>query len=432
MDAEWEEALAHITANPELASKKKNDGSYLIHAVLLQSYPPPVELVAALLRANPNAAALPHKGLLPLHLALDSVAAPEVVRALLEAHPHGAQQEITHQPRLKGMLPLHVAISTGTRNEVSDANILCILDAFPEAASRRFPAPLGFLPLHAVAHLADSVLAALLEAHPRSATERELCDERLPLHLAAQGASPRLSQIQDFDRVEVLSSKVEILLTAYPQAALEKDKHGMLPLHCAVCGSAPVEAVMLLLRSHSSGAAEKDGCGCVPLHYAGSASRDVVTALLGAFPQGISERDDEGCLSLHRAVKGRTAPTDAVLALLEAHRAAVAEPAADGSLPLHLAARCMPVEIVQALMAVDMSSLMVKNHRGSLPLHCAALPHNKASFMALLDGDSRAAAEKDIDGNLPLHLCLQGLRDTQVVDALLRAHPDGVAEANSD
>eukprot|EP00873_Tetraselmis_striata_P042530 jgi/Tetstr1/462794/TSEL_007744.t1 len=174
MDAEWEEALAHITANPELASKKKNDGSYLIHAVLLQSYPPPVELVAALLRANPNAAALPHKGLLPLHLALDSVAAPEVVRALLEAHPHGAQQEITHQPRLKGCLS-EVSGATG----ISTSACGC---------------PLGGL---------------------------------------AQGASPRLSQIQDFDRVEVLSSKVEILLTAYPQAALEKDKHGMLPLHCA-------------------------------------------------------------------------------------------------------------------------------------------------------------------------------------------------------
>ena len=90
---------------------------------------PPLDVVAELLLAHPDAASTPDvDGDLPLHLAAEGRASLEVVTALLEAHPAAASKA-----NIYGRLPLHYA----TWHKASVGVVAALLAAYPEGAAVR-------------------------------------------------------------------------------------------------------------------------------------------------------------------------------------------------------------------------------------------------------------------------------------------------------
>ena len=168
-------------------------------------------VVAALLRAHPQAATISKQGgLLALHLAARHGGEADVLAALLAAHPQAARQ----REMQSCMLPLHIAAA----NRADDASIRVLLEAHPDGAAepdeRGMPAgskgPLPRLrtPLHAPAwslrglnslpgpseHSLSSweacrgrggALSSSPELAPKMATDHCPPAGMLPLHLAA-------------------------------------------------------------------------------------------------------------------------------------------------------------------------------------------------------------------------------------------------------
>ena len=90
---------------------------------------PPLDVVAELLLAHPDAVSVPDGvGNLSLHVAARDTASLEVVTALLEAHPAAASVADNI-----GQLPLHVA----TRRNTSVGVVAALLAAYPEGAAVR-------------------------------------------------------------------------------------------------------------------------------------------------------------------------------------------------------------------------------------------------------------------------------------------------------
>ena len=92
-------------------------------------------------------------------------------------------------------------------------------------------------------------------------------------------------------------------------------------------------------------------------------------------------------------------------ALLHPHPAAASTPAADGSLPLHIAAyHQAPLDIVQLLLHAHPQAAYTADNDGWLPLHYATLSSTPASVevvAALLAEHAEAALLYTNDGRLP-------------------------------
>ena len=173
----WDELIG-LVRGPEgrdRAMERDEYGQLALHEAVF--YRAPVEVVRALLDAFPQGAqATCGGGHLALHFALDRGAPMEVVRALLDAYPQGAQVADSD-----GCLALHFAASNGVPVEV----VRALLDAYPEGAQatdsdRR-------LAFHWAAEAGASVevVCALLDAYPQGAQATDI-DGELALHMAAE------------------------------------------------------------------------------------------------------------------------------------------------------------------------------------------------------------------------------------------------------
>ena len=179
--------------------------------------------VGELLGDRPEGAAeQDSSGSVPLHLAVGSGAPAQAIRALVKAYPEGLSRRDAD-----GCLPLHIAASSfSSAGEAggTEAAFAAVLQALPSCA-REKDSLFGRLPLHAaVEHLAPlAVIQALLDAYPEGACQKDL-DGNLPIHLAAEARA---------------SDEVwRVLGQANPQAAFAKGGKGQLPAVSPTAASA--------------------------------------------------------------------------------------------------------------------------------------------------------------------------------------------------
>lgn len=198
---------ALLAASPGGALKQDSYGRTPLAALLNKPEggvtPALGRLARQLLAACPAAAAVPcSEGRYPVSYALRHNAAPEVVLALLDAHPSAAAEKPTagDEPDLL----LNAALKKSSPAEL----ILPILRAHPAAAMERSGDQLALLPLHTALarRLPLEVVAALIEAHPEGAAvpfrDCEGQSRTFPLHFAVAGGTLEM---------------VELLLKAHPE-----------------------------------------------------------------------------------------------------------------------------------------------------------------------------------------------------------------------
>ena len=152
-----------LAAYPAAAAAKDTAGITALHFALAKKHPP--EVVTAVLAAHPAAAAAStiKNGHLPLHFALDKEHPPEVVAAVLAAYPEAAA---IASPTKSGLFPLHAALS----HNHPPAVVTAVLAAHPAAAAaknkhRDFALQCALLYKHP-----REVITAVLAAHPAAAT----------------------------------------------------------------------------------------------------------------------------------------------------------------------------------------------------------------------------------------------------------------------
>ena len=195
---------------------------------------------------------------------------------------------------------------------------------------------------------------------------------------------------------------VRMVLDAFPAAAAEKDSKGNLPLHVAIdlprhfavnvgaCvevwdmlfaardGNKSIEVVEMLLKAYPDAARERNRCELLPLHVAcecphGSMHPDVVRMVLDAYPAAAAEKDSTGNLPLHLATK-HGACVEVVGMLLKAHRDAARERNTDQEFPLFCSDYCRagcrgaPSGVAQMLIdayptAVDLLQMFLQDRR---------------------------------------------------------------------
>jgi hypothetical protein len=117
---------------------------------------------------------------------------------------------------------------------------------------------------------------------PSVAYSQESAYSRLPLHTACRrNANPVV---------------VQLLLEAYPHAALVPDDLGRLPIHYALSNGADPIIVSMLLEKAPNACRGVDARGWTPLHVACSvsASLPVIQCLLELFPEAVIFRTDKG------------------------------------------------------------------------------------------------------------------------------------------
>jgi ankyrin repeat protein len=141
------------------------------------------------------------------------------------------------------------------------------------------------LPVHqAVSNeAAVEVIDALVRANPDDLMKRERKTSRLPLHIACKNdpINPPL---------------IKMLIEFAPNATLQADKLGRVPLHYALENRCSKETVKDLLRASHKVAKAQDHEGKTPLHIACSFGHpiDVIGMLLELDPDGCVMCRDDG------------------------------------------------------------------------------------------------------------------------------------------
>lgn len=117
---------------------------------------------------------------------------------------------------------------------------------------------------------------ALIDAYPAGLALCDSLHKQYPLHIACSEAPNNFPVI-------------EVLLSAFPDIAMVKDKSGRLPLHYAIEKKASPKIILLLLEYQPWSAAQPDNDGCYPLHMACSLelSLEIIQKLAESWPLAV-------------------------------------------------------------------------------------------------------------------------------------------------
>ncbi|KAK1747210.1 serine/threonine-protein kinase [Skeletonema marinoi] len=362
-------------------------------------------------------------GLLPLGVVLTKRSSDDMVLAVLEAYPEAAGKRFSTNCD-ECILPLHIANEDEHSEEVKKA----LLDAYP-CAEKENP----FETTHQLHKLLENEssdpvcgdVENLIEEYPEAAGKRGR-DGRLPLHIA-------------IDRIASVSVTWR-LFQAYPQAGKEKMKDGRLPIEVfaeqKVTDDWPQESLTImakLLLGNDMPVSIEDG---TPVEHSGSwhacisYSTETATCAVRKVLLDSKERDDDsedyGCgfgkhiyaLTEVRDATGRTALG---LASIES-RAVIYEYET-----IYLLHKFLENEPLDQLEEDDVENLIVKYPEalgkrggdGRLPLHIALeqkLPEE--IVLLILNAYPQAAKEKWEDGRLPIEVCLERNMSKDLVLAL--------------
>mmetsp|Transcript_10532 Transcript_10532/g.15654 ORF Transcript_10532/g.15654 Transcript_10532/m.15654 type:complete len:525 (+) Transcript_10532:324-1898(+) len=285
---------------------------------------------------------------------------------------------------------------------------------------------------------------ALLYAHAHATDENIVRDNALALHLAIE---------RDYS-LEVIQK------LATPEAMLQFNAYGYLPLHNAIMNERECYVVLSLLGLNQDAAAmQLYDCGSLPLHAAvrNQYSLAVIRALVSAFPDGVVVTDHFGCTPLHSAIMYLEDDSDvevqvriAVIQLFLAQSAntVAAIPNADGDLPLHAVLRSKQLQLqliegdylgmVQILVDAFPMALEIPDANGCIPLHIALSDKKVADqpkpdvIECLLEKNEATASIAGFDGGeLPLHFALANHYPLGIIQPLVDAFPEGLLASNS-
>ncbi len=151
-----------------------------------------------------------------------------------------------------GFLPLHLYLM---QPNVDSVVVNAILSHSPEVAG--FQDGDGFIPLFYYVMREDAcanICKMLCKAFPQGPSSPNRSNS-FPLHFAAKRNCPNIEILQ-------------ILLRRNPSAAAHANDFGLLPLHCLCASSFNVEALKLLIHAFPEGVMIKDRQGRLPLHLA--------------------------------------------------------------------------------------------------------------------------------------------------------------------
>lgn len=207
---------------PQTAREQDGEGNTALYISLLKKNVYRVtrfSIVQKLLWLHPSAAGIVDEwGCTPLHTAMENLADPSLVLALLRSHP-----ESTTQRDHEGNLPLHWVLH---HYSTSPHLVAEIIRPFPDAAGLKSGHNLTPLHISLHRHHNASIIHMLLELSPSATHERQPITGDTALHLSIRYGYPM--------RI------VRALVDEYPEALKMRDRRGHLPsddcnrgTHCA-------------------------------------------------------------------------------------------------------------------------------------------------------------------------------------------------------
>ena len=470
-----------LSANPNAANTREEKWGDLPLHCACKSQKPSGAAIAALLKANPQAAASKNNdGLLPIHALLQNVAggasAPEeeeivsAATALLNAYPQAAKDKDA-----AGKTLLELA------GDAAPGSLVALLQS---AASQQLtgPTPLNKIPRSL--SLASVHPHPLTRAHPKSRWACDVCHKNgggpglracfawkcsccdfYVCVLCVAGGLRKLSLLTEpfagsrhaHELVVVESNNGRIcsglgcsggclsggeVVTGQAWACskcrdvsfcascvvYDQGLAGWWPtaLLSAIAHALEAAAVAEILERDEAQAKAADDDGTLPLSFAVKckASAAVVQALLTKHQEAAYAKDITARLALHWAARCQASSTT-IEALVAANPAALTDKDLIGSLPLHLSVDAASNEAALALLAAHPEAAHAKDDFGRTPLHYASRV-SKQVMEALLAANPAAIRERDVEGRLPIHCAVAAGRPaSEALSALLAAYPAG-------
>ena len=366
---------------------------------------------------------------LPIHRlccnkGLDDTNSLDILRFMLEIDPN-----LLMEVGDGGCLPLNLAVQCKSTSFCKE-----LIDACPE--SLRVASRFGKLPIHVACaygkrdDTADTIQYILdLDPELINAADNNRC---LPIHWAAVGGRTK---------------SIELLLKFDPDAASKEtnDGHRRLPLHLACRFSTNLSStIQALYDAYPEAILISDEDGDTPIDHATSAiiidflETQLVYARQAQDMTAMTTIDDDGCLPLLRALKDNV-PLGSVKLLTRANPAAL-QVAADqnGAYPLHIACEFSSVKVVKYLVElaeVDMlNNIDAKNN--SL-LHYACRGGKCDVVKYLLEANVPSVSDRNNNNKLAIHLLFECGENTldresmeyvETVRQLLLANPEVVRD----
>lgn len=313
-----------IRTYPDALIKRDDNGFLPIHRALISGAgQPSLDLLQLVLEAAPETILeTTPTGALPLHLACARFESWPMVQYLVDSFPESIQHPDNH-----GRFPLHYALDA-SRPESRVLQLL--LEHYPVILS--FLDQDGYLPLHRILKKAkvqyDTVVDLLVQYCPGALRIQDLQRGQTPLLLACQNNNS-ISQIYTLVRAwpeqiqigtntfetekfngEMLPStlasqsatvrRLEAWIQRYPQASLEQDLQGRLPIHYAALSKSQDALKMVEFLIPSCQVTDRQGR--LALHYAAAAGNEaIVDLLIDHYPEGLLQPDNDGRQPWHYA-----------------------------------------------------------------------------------------------------------------------------------
>jgi ankyrin repeat protein len=397
---------------------------------------------------------------LPLHEAIVTGSDMDVIRYFLKLWPLSVRQRVegraddaagavnrrndaSNVSSERGLYPLHLAlVSSGSAARPHFFRLVKLLvEMWPEALEEPTPRG-GLFPIHlaldAGIYPSVAVVRYLFDVCPGTLTGDR--DEPVAVTLPLHRKLKRVLTKNPPEHLEV----VKFLVGHFPNAIVERDHHGRLPLHYAAQITVPVAITKFLIEQHPAAVHEKEnsrGGGLVPLQYGVAYGTTVehLKLLREAWPESIAAKDDgeEGYAPLHRAIAKRDIQWDVLRYLAETSPGSLRCRSAQGLLPLHVASSSPslfrsgedPVKLAQYLVGLCPEAMRERDDlNGELPLHRAIrmdapLPLVKFLYRRFPE----SGQETDAEGRPPLHLAVARTESALWTSSfLLRACPEAI------
>jgi ankyrin repeat protein len=267
------------------------------------------------------------------------------------------------------------------------------------------------------------------------AQERGRCGD-LPLHVVVRSCAT--GNVSNKSRIALLEL-IQVLIDVYPQAVLEPNNDGYLPLHVACREDTPDSDIIDMLLSaipHSLGGLD---CGTrktcrLPLHEACSRNTQVtsIERMVARYPDAAEFAGADGNMPLHSACAQTSLnqQCSCIDVLIAACPQALQVEDAKGNFPLHLACKGgADPSVIRLLVQSDPEVANLQDSKGDLPLHIACR-HHASSYdlvQTLLDAYPESVEERGNFGGLPLHeACSNSSLSMHVLRALTAAYPKGL------
>jgi ankyrin repeat protein len=220
-------ALLLLELYPDGAKVPKNDGSLLLHD------PSSSEVTAALLKAYPDGAKVQDKdGNLPLHFAVSNTRrCPEIVRMILIEFPEGIKVR-NHS----GKLPIHCALKDHFFT-IGLLNILLL--PYPECI--HVPDGAGNLPSDVMRRsiLRGGMFGWFGDCEDYVEEDYDSFEENMGTLKEDEDSFEEFIFLQHAIGTGASKNLFKLFLQAFPEACLQRDRYGMLPLHHACASRAP-------------------------------------------------------------------------------------------------------------------------------------------------------------------------------------------------